>query len=1056
MRKIIWLLILVNFKFLKSQDIPAQNASSLVSNMATPNVANMERFGESPVNYYNGKSSLTVPIYTIKAGNITYPISLNYAAGGIQVNSLASDVGLGWSITDTFVNRTIVGDADWETLSNPYKTNENCNTNENFGYTNFKWGYFYKKIVGPTFYFTTAVDYFPDIFKFNSPQDQTRFTFPNRDVVRDLDQKNTQIQWNVITKTYNYLTDSYYGNAPVNSQQCITDYDNFTITTKDGLKYYFQDKDIYHSYAASGNVYDALGSIAGTFPRVGSWHVSKIMDNVTGQEINFVYEEYTTESSNDIGTLLSTHHYFDCSGTKPSLSSNIQTSCWLPQGSDAPGSFYYNRGLNIKRLKKIIFPTGSVEFNYNQNRNDLHNGKALTGIIIKDYNNLIINEFELKYDYFYSTIQKNEYSKRLKLLSVQELGRPDPQSIKKPKYEFEYYEDIQMPNIGSAFQDFFGYCNQVEVNQPANVATTSKYYYYPGKREFSLLPYNISTDNNHYLLKGNIDKEPNELSRTWSLKKVTFPTGGSNYYDLESNTFSLWGSNLKGAGVRVKTQILQESANSPSRTISYYYTNGNSSSGYLFNVPYVGHPATFLYDPYVGGTPNLSGLDLNNLEKYFFLYNSSRINFDILNNFFIGYSKVEENENGKKSIYEYYNEEYPNIQTRSNWTEQGVTNFTGHCMSGFLVTNSALGNEAYIDRSRLRGKLQYMSNYNASGDMIRQQENVYSSFTEDDYNPDLVDELYVSGANVILRTGDGGSNSHYAEIMSTKKSYNLLYNNLSYAKTTNFLTNGNIIEEKNYDYDTSNQNVLNTFIKIKNGSSYPYYEGLNYVYPNQLWEPYSQELVNINKLDIPMVIRKSKGELDLIGQTQTDFSVKNQTKVIFSKDTNTSNKVLPIQTQLSGDGNSFYEVGTYDRYDNKGNLLQSTKDGISTTYIYGYNQNYPIATIVGATYEQVFNALGNTSPDNSSYLSLSIVTKSNLDNDEQNEKELIQALDTFRSTLSNYQITTYTYDPLVGLTSVTPPNGFRQIYSYDSYNRLKTVKDINGRILKEYKYNYKQ
>ena len=74
------------------------------------------------------------------------------------------------------------------------------------------------------------------------------------------------------------------------------------------------------------------------------------------------------------------------------------------------------------------------------------------------------------------------------------------------------------------------------------------------------------------------------------------------------------------------------------------------------------------------------------------------------------------------------------------------------------------------------------------------------------------------------------------------------------------------------------------------------------------------------------------------------------------------------------------------------------------------------------------------------------------------ESDLIAALDKLRdeSTLKGYQISTYTYDPLIGVTSITPVNGVREIYQYDSAKRIEKVIDINGNILKEYKYHYKQ
>ena len=74
------------------------------------------------------------------------------------------------------------------------------------------------------------------------------------------------------------------------------------------------------------------------------------------------------------------------------------------------------------------------------------------------------------------------------------------------------------------------------------------------------------------------------------------------------------------------------------------------------------------------------------------------------------------------------------------------------------------------------------------------------------------------------------------------------------------------------------------------------------------------------------------------------------------------------------------------------------------------------------------------------------------------EQSLLTSLDSLRtsSSLNAYMISTYTYDPLIGVTSITPPSGIREIYKYDSANRLQSVVDVNGKILKEYKYHYKQ
>jgi len=134
------------------------------------------------------------------------------------------------------------------------------------------------------------------------------------------------------------------------------------------------------------------------------------------------------------------------------------------------------------------------------------------------------------------------------------------------------------------------------------------------------------------------------------------------------------------------------------------------------------------------------------------------------------------------------------------------------------------------------------------------------------------------------------------------------------------------------------------------------------------------------------------------------------------------------------------------------------KTGLVTTTIYGYSQSLPIAKIVGASYNDVLSVFQLNGSDYNKYTDLDIVEKSNLDIDTISEQQLITALDTFRSKteFKNYQITTYTHNPLIGVTSITPPSGIREIYIYDTANRLEKVVNINGNILKEIKYNFKQ
>uniref|UniRef100_UPI000552AF22 RHS repeat domain-containing protein n=1 Tax=Aquimarina pacifica TaxID=1296415 RepID=UPI000552AF22 len=116
---------------------------------------------------------------------------------------------------------------------------------------------------------------------------------------------------------------------------------------------------------------------------------------------------------------------------------------------------------------------------------------------------------------------------------------------------------------------------------------------------------------------------------------------------------------------------------------------------------------------------------------------------------------------------------------------------------------------------------------------------------------------------------------------------------------------------------------------------------------------------------------------------------------------------------------------------------------------WGYNEQYPIAEIVNASYEGI----------SSSAQSLINAAKSlsNVDVNETSETALKNKLQELREDayFDDSQITTYTYDPLLGVTSITDPRGKTVYYEYDDFQRLKTVKDTEGNLLSTNEYNYK-
>ena len=153
--------------------------------------------------------------------------------------------------------------------------------------------------------------------------------------------------------------------------------------------------------------------------------------------------------------------------------------------------------------------------------------------------------------------------------------------------------------------------------------------------------------------------------------------------------------------------------------------------------------------------------------------------------------------------------------------------------------------------------------------------------------------------------------------------------------------------------------------------------------------------------------------------------------------TNAEGPVVPTTVQDYPTGVGEAQTTTY-RYDSEGNARQVTgPDGVPTAFVWGYDRSLPVAQVVGATFSQVEGQLGSDFHAGAQGLSEA------------------QA-QTLRGALKPAQVTTYTYDPLVGMTSQTDANGRTTTYSYDALNRLEGIKNDEGQVVQKLEYQYAQ
>lgn len=259
---------------------------------------------------------------------------------------------------------------------------------------------------------------------------------------------------------------------------------------------------------------------------------------------------------------------------------------------------------------------------------------------------------------------------------------------------------------------------------------------------------------------------------------------------------------------------------------------------------------------------------------------------------------------------------------------------------------------------------------------------------------------------------------------------------LSSTNLTEYISGQEVNKASEIEYDTHFQQK-----KITSNDHSGQLKTKELFYPYDFNDNVSQNMVTKNNISpIVKIIDKTDGEVI----ETTSFQYQNIMTNLFK----------PVRF-LKSKGQNPLEILMYYGYDNIGNVTTYRKDisGGHTMIIWGYNRSLPIAKI-----ENIQVHLGDPPLP---IIALSVFEElSNEDNDNCRlpackEQLLRDKLDLLRNSYPNALVTTYTYDPLIGMTSMAMPNGEKTFYEYDSFGRLKFVRDNEGNILSQNQYQYK-
>ena len=767
----------------------------------------------------------------------------------------------------------------------------------------------------------------------------------------------------------------------------------FQITGSDGTIYRFENKE------SSSFV---LNSASRSY--TSSWYLSwiKTTDN---REISFSYtNDNTYYVEHYINYWLTASHKNPSIGTLYSSVSNVQVNSTLLPAS-------------------ITFPGGVIRFSYSGDRADRRKNR-LTSISVDDSQGRV-KSYSLEHSYFspsgpvsFGSAQSSgnystNYNYRLKL---DRLLIRDSRGGQFASYSFDYNTTSRLPaylnpssgtgpyatgnNIFYMGQDHWGYYNGVTTNK--NLFTYEKHSTYRLNETEANRSVNSTT------------------TQACILKKITYPTGGYTEFEYEGNK----GTNGENTGgLRIKSVRSTPQAGASSVVRSYQYENGYSNTvGWL----------RFYGSAYTHGV-TIETVSQGNVTQEI-----------QLNDFYSTLPNMPLSHNGGASVFYPKVTEFDGEPNNSNGKTEYQFSFSSNSFDNQYyprVVPSTMGSSysfiprfayLYIDRGWTRG-------HPVRTEVYKREGNSFSIVKRTDYNYQTFKAQQVRVGFKSFQNFDALGTSLPMPYLNTLTRANEYFQYADIVAETGLVKPVQVTETSYYDGYNVTQNTSYFYDRLDNQfevtavhqtNSDGSVMKKNFTYPKDVNTSIYKTMADRNILS-PIINTTVFKNNTFLEETQVEYSWWN------------SSFAAPSAVSVRrGTGQKETEI-SYLNYDSRGNPLHIVKNGVENiVYLWSYNYNYLVAEIKGATYEQVRNAFGNSQMEG--FFSYSTP-------DMNNMGSILR--DYFRNSL--VLITTYSYKPLVGVTSVTDPKGVTMTYEYDDAGRLIMVKDKDGRSVENYIYNYK-
>ncbi|NML37697.1 hypothetical protein HHL17_10880 [Chitinophaga sp. G-6-1-13] len=1028
----------------------------------SPNAASLGRYGETPVNLFNGLPNIEIPLSQIAVGSeFNMPVNLSYHAAGNRVDEIASYVGLGWALNaGGAITRTVHGSPDeYGYLGQGHGKLIPADRPWQMDASNFQ--RFRSSALG-------IIDTQPDEFSYNFGGYSGKFVVDTNGVVQLMPYKNIRVKWDWATGS------------------------SFTVTTENGTKYIFKATDITWVTSNCGDSYDSYTS---------AWYLTTIILPVSKRTINFEYISGSVSINSTSETESRNACYGGncggiqgCPGITPVLTSCVTTRSYTQQ-----------------QIKKIEYPGGRISFNYAFPRTDEGTGQyALSDITVSSNVGGVYTDVN-KYKLNYVTPD------RLKLQSVSTVDMND-NVISAYKL---YYEQTPLPAINAKSKDHWGYYNNAsnttlipadkDLGLPGGNRAPNSQYTKAGILEKIEYPTGGSTtfefENHTYSYYGGGGAVEDPIYQPISVGKAVATSPKDR--GPKSDTIKLNFSKELHVGVsaivrsccgNIATAVAVNMATGERRYITSTTKDLYFSAGQHLIILDAEHSEETIYDElayvsitygvFVGYTyiGTASGLRIRKITTYDGI---NHVN-DIIKTYTYNFGS-DTLSSGYLCNRPKYNYSYVAMKPVKNSDGTNTPNYPCPLTIRTSAPNNEIesgqGSVVYrevlesIGSNKQNGSIRYIykldnnasglniypfgptPNVNITNGMLERQltfDNTGKRVAETINEYDTFEKGNVRG----WKTGYSEKGFNFTGPALEKfatNTYDYKSAGVLLKKTTQkqYLGTGELTNVTEYTYDnlqhiqptrihkvTSKMNDLWIYNKyptdytIPSGALSAGLQALKFMQDsnmhNAMIEQYTQQVAG--------------GATTTLSAAQVQYKIlpvaNNQSAVMTSAYKLSTPEPLTnfvpayiLNNDLKRD-NNYEQVLNFNLYDNNGNIQEQSKtNDINEVYIWGYNDLYPVAKIIGSTYQTAI-----------SYVDPAVIRN------PQSDVQLRAELDKIRTGLkgTNALVSTYTYKPAVGVTSETDPSGKIVYYEYDNVGRLLLIKDQNGKILKQYSYQYQQ